>query len=94
MTTKSRPVLVTQAVLAALQVLTAGSVLADVIGAQLAALIVLGIAAVQTGAAIYVQGLVVPVSDVAAYTDGSQILVAGPAADQANGTPVTVETGA
>lgn len=93
MTTKSRPVLVTQAVLAALQVLTAGSVLADVIGAQLAALIVLGIAAVQTGAAIYVQGIVVPVADVAAYTpgDGSQALVAGPAADQANGTPVTVE---
>lgn len=87
---KSRPVLITFSVLAGLQIITAGTVLADVIGVQLAGLIVLLVAAVQAGMSFYVQGQVVPYSDTAAYVNEEGDTVAGPAAAPVNGTPVDV----
>lgn len=52
------PVVIVMSVLAGLQILTAGSALGDVIGAQAAALIVLAVAAVQAGVQFYVRGKV------------------------------------
>jgi hypothetical protein len=76
---KSRPVLITFSVLAGLQILTAGTALADVIGKDVAGLIVLAVAAVQAGMSFYVQGQVVPLQDTAAYVDTKGNTVAGPA---------------
>lgn len=88
--TKSRPVLITQAILAGLQVITAGSLLADIVGEQHVGLIVLAIAAIQTGMAFYNQSKVTPNGDVAAYVDGENSMVAGPAAGVDNGARVEV----
>lgn len=82
---KSRPVLITFSVLAGLQILTAGTVLAEVIGAQTAGLVVLAVAAVQAGMSFYVQGQVVPYTDTAAYIDAEGRTVAGPAAPVGTG---------
>lgn len=90
---KSRPVLITFAILAGLDVLGAGAALGDVIGIQTLALFVLGTKAVQTGMSFYVQGQVTPTVDVAAYQNDEGNVVAGPAAGATNGTPVTVEPG-
>ena len=89
---KSRPVLITFSVLAGLQILTAGTALADVIGAQTAGLIVLAVAAVQAGMSFYVQGQVVPLVDTAAYVDTKGNTVAGPASPPqvVDGASVTV----
>lgn len=57
---KNEPVLVAMSVLAALQVLTAGSALANVIGPDAAALAVLVVAAAQAGIQFYVRGQVTP----------------------------------
>lgn len=88
---KSRPVAITFSVLAGLQILTAGATLADVIGEQVAGLLVLAVAAVQAGMSFYVQSTVTPAGDVAAYANNAGEMVAGPAAGATNGTPVTVE---
>lgn len=88
--TKSRPVLITFSVLAALQILTAGATLSDVIGEQVAALLVLLVASVQAGMSFYVQGVVVPQEDVAAYINSAGNAVAGPAAGMTNGSPVKI----
>lgn len=90
---KSRPVLITFSVLAGLQILTAGAALGDIIGGQLAAFFALAVGSAQAGMAFYVQGVVVPQEDVAAYQDADGHVVAGPAAGATNGTPVTVEPG-
>ena len=87
---KSRPVLITFSVLAALQVLTGGSALADFIGKDLAGLIVLIVAAVQVGMTFYVQNQTVPVQDAVAYVNQEGQAVAGPAAGLTNGTAVEV----
>lgn len=89
---KSRPVLITFSVLAGLQILTAGTALADVIGDKPAGLIVLAIAAVQAGMSFYVQGQVVPLQDTAAYVDTKGNTVAGPASPPqvVDGTSVEV----
>lgn len=91
---KSRPVLITFSVLAALDVLTAGAILGDVIGAQTAALLVLGTKAVQAGMAFYVQGQVVPQQDVGAYVNSAGEMVAGPAGGVTNGQKVQIGTNA
>lgn len=89
---KSRPVLITFSILAGLQILTAGSVLSDVIGPQIAGLIVLGIAAVQGGLSFYVQGQVVPQQDVAAFVNKDHEVVAGPAGGTQVGQKVVLGT--
>lgn len=90
---KSRPVLITFAVLAALDILSTGAALGDVIGIKALALFVLATKAVQVGMSFYVQNGVVPTRDVAAYQNNVGQVVAGPAAGATNGTPVTVEPG-
>lgn len=89
---KSRPVLIVFSILAGLQVLSGGASLGDVIGKDTAGLFILLIAAVQVGMTFYVQGLTVPVGDVAAYVTGGDNpkLVAGPASSTTNGAAVTV----
>lgn len=88
---KSRPVVIVFSILAALQVLTAGSTLADVVGKDLAGLVILAIAAVQVGMTFYVQGGVVPSQDSVAYINEKGVAVAGPAAGLTNGTAVEVQ---
>lgn len=88
--TKSRPVLIVFSILAGAQVLTAGSALADIIGAKPAALVVIVIAAIQAGMTFYVQGVVTPARDVAAYVDENGKTVAGPASSPPDGTAVIV----
>lgn len=78
---KSRPVLITFSILAGLQIITAGTALADVIGATTAGLIVLVIAAVQAGMTFFVQGMVVPLADTVQYINSDGASVNGPAAD-------------
>lgn len=85
----SQPVVIVFSVLAGLQVLTGGAVLADVIGEEAAGLIVLIVAAVQAGMSFYVSNKVTPVARVAAAVQGGR-LVAGPAAGQRTGSPVQV----
>lgn len=88
---KSRPVLIIFSTLAGLQVLTAGAALSDVIGPHLFGLFALAVAAVQVGMTFYVQNQTVALQDVAAYNSGGALgVVAGPAADPANGVPVQV----
>ncbi|MDE9365973.1 hypothetical protein PZ938_10195 [Luteipulveratus sp. YIM 133132] len=83
---RRRPVVVVMSVLAALQILTAGAALGDVIGAKAAALCVLVVAAAQSGIQFYVQAQVTPNGDVAAQVDAAGTdhaeMVAGPAAVQ------------
>lgn len=92
MKTKSRPVLITFSVLAALDVITVGAALGDVIGLQALALLVLGTKAVQAGMSFYVQGQVTPNEDVAAYANSNGDVVAGPAGGVTNGERVTLGT--
>lgn len=74
---KREPVLIVMSVLAALQILTAGAALGDVIGAQLAALLVLAVAAAQSGVQFYVRGAVTPNQAVAAKVDEAREGVVG-----------------
>lgn len=90
----SQQAILIQAVLAALQVLTGAAALGDVIGQSAMGLFVIVVAAVQVGYATYNQAVqVVPASAVAAVVQNGAV-VAGPAAAQTNGTPVTVATSA
>lgn len=76
----SRPVAIVFSVLAALQIITAGSVLADLVGAERAAAVALVVAAAQAGMAFYVQAQVTPHKRVAAWKDPAKgVVVAGPA---------------
>lgn len=88
---KTRPVVITFSILAALQVLTAGSALTDVVGKDVAGLLILAIAAVQVGMTFYVQNSVVPGEDAVAYINQEGVAVAGPAAGLTNGTAVVVQ---
>jgi type IV secretory pathway TrbF-like protein len=75
-----RPVLIVFATLAGMQVLTAGSVLAEVTDPKMAAFAALVVAAAQTGLAVYVQGQVTPWVSVAAQRDTQGRVRTGPAA--------------
>lgn len=88
---KSRPVLIGNSVLAGLQVLAGAAALSDAIGDTTFGLFAIGVAAVQVGFNTYVQGVVTPTADVAAYQNTDGLVVAGPAAGPTNGTPVTVD---
>lgn len=59
---KNEPLLIWSSVLVTLQVLAAGAALADVIGATVAALVALVVAALQAGTTFYVRGKVTPVT--------------------------------
>ena len=90
---RSKPVLVIFSVLAGLQILAAGSALADVVGANVAALIGLGIGAIQGGLAVYTSGQVTNNANVAAVQAPTGEIVAGPAATKIpDGTVVEVST--
>lgn len=90
---KSRPVVITFSILAALQVFTSAAALNDILGKNAAAFVVLAVSAVQVGMTFYVQSSVVPGEDSAAYVNSDGIVVAGPAAGLMRGTPVTVQAG-
>jgi hypothetical protein len=83
-----RPVVVAMSTLAALQVLTAGSALADVVPFRVAALLALMVAAAQAGVQFYVQSLVTPWQDVIAAVAPDGTAVAGPAHPAPTGSPV------
>lgn len=88
---KSRPVLVTFSILAALQVLTGAAALGDVVGDKAFGMFAIIVAAVQVGMTFYVQNQTVPLKDTAAYVDGTTgQIVAGPSASAVTGTPVDV----
>jgi hypothetical protein len=84
----SRPVVITMSTLAGLQVLAAGSALADVVSADVAALFALMVAAAQAGVGVYVQSLVTPWQDVIAKVTPDGIAVAGPAHSAPTGSSV------
>lgn len=88
---KSKPVLVIFSILAGLQIIAAGSALTDVLGANVAALISLVIAAIQGGLAVYTSGQVTNNANVAAVQAPTGEIVAGPAAKKIeDGTTVLV----
>lgn len=60
---KNEPLLIWSSILVTLQVLAAGAALADVIGATVAALVALVVAALQAGTTFYVRGKVTPVTE-------------------------------
>ena len=76
---KSRPVVITFAILAGLQVITSATGLSDIVPAEWLFLLGILVAAVQVGMTFYVQNVVVPVKDTAAYVDQEGNLVPGPA---------------
>lgn len=57
---KREPVVVVMSVLAALQVLAGGAALTELIGPQLAGVLILAVAALQVGVQFYVRGQVTP----------------------------------
>lgn len=66
---KSQPVIVVMSILAGLQVLGAGSALADVVSKDVAALFALVVASAQVGMQFYVRSQVTPHEDVILYRD-------------------------
>jgi hypothetical protein len=87
---KSRPVLIVFSILAGLDIVATSAGLSDIIGLKQALVFILATKAVQVGMTFYVQNLTVPVQDVAAFVSPQLQIVAGPAAQQANGAPVEV----
>jgi hypothetical protein len=81
------PVLLWMSLLAGLQVLAGGAALTDVIGGELAGLLVLTVAALQTGVQFYVRGQVTPWQDVISVRTAAGAM-AGPAHTAPTGTPV------
>jgi hypothetical protein len=73
---RPRPVILFSSVLAALQILSAGAALGDVIGFQAAAFFTLCVAAAQGGIGFYVQNVVTPVADPRA-DDGTPLVPIG-----------------
>lgn len=97
MSTKPRPVIFFMSVLATAQVFFGGMTTitlmsddANKVWALVGAIGMLAVASLQAGVQFYVQNLVTPHVDVAAYRDEGGTLIAGPAAPQADGTPVLV----
>lgn len=77
------------AVLAALQILNGGAALGDVIGAKAFGMFALVVAAVQAGWSYWTSATSIPTGAVAAVVDQKTgAVVAGPAAQQPNGTDV------
>lgn len=91
-TSKPKPVLAALAVLAALDVLTAGAAFADFVGKDTTALIVLILAAINVGVGVYLTSVVTPVSNVVAYQPDPdrypQVIIAGGAAASPTGSTI------
>lgn len=83
------PLLIWSSILVVLQILAGGAALGDVIGADSAGLFILAVAALQGGTQFYIRGQVTPNVSVAASVVAGDV-VAGPAAPQPDGSPVTV----
>lgn len=83
------PLLIWSSVLVALQILTGGAALGDIIGLQLAGFFILVVAALQGGTQFYIRGQVTPNASVAAYEQDGEIL-AGPASVEDDGSSVAV----
>lgn len=87
----NEPLLLWSSILVGLQVVTAGAALADLVGVQVAGLAILVVAALQASTQFYIRGQVTPNVSVAAQVVEGEV-VAGPAASQENGTPVTLSS--
>lgn len=85
---KRSPVVIFMSTLAGLQVITAGSILTDVLGAKAAALLALLIAGAQVGVQFYVNGQVTVTSAVVAQRTEAGVVVAGPSAQAPTGVVV------
>ena len=90
MNNTKQPLLIWSSVLVTLQILTGGAALGDLIGLQLAGFFILVVAALQGGTQFYIRGMMTPNVSVAARVDDQGSVVAGPAAPQADGSPVNV----
>ena len=82
-----RPVVLVFSILAALQVVSAGLGLTDVISKDVVALFVLVVAAVQAGMTLYVQSMVAPWDTVVSQLTHDGTVIAGPASDGVPGPP-------
>ncbi len=95
---KREPLLIWSSTLVALQVLTGGAALGDLIGLRLAGFFILVVAAAQAGTSFYIRGQVTPFESVAAQAvkaeDGTTVVVAGPASVAPTGAPVDVTASA
>jgi hypothetical protein len=87
---KSRPILIGNSILAGLQVLTSAAALSDAIGTTAFGLFSIAVASVTIGFNTYAQGVVVPTTDVGAYTNAQGTMVSGPASGVTNGKEVEV----
>lgn len=87
----SRTHVLVGAIMAALQIVNGATALGDVLPLKAAGLIAIIVAAAQAGYAYYTAAVSVPSSSVAAIQDPKTgQVIAGPAAQQANGQPVQV----
>lgn len=89
---KPNPVLIMAAVIGAANVIVAGLVGLDMIDDTWLAILNLVVAALTVAYGMVTRGQVAPWADVAAKASPNGGLVAGPAASQATGSPVVVET--
>lgn len=87
MSQKSQPVIVTMSVLAGLQFLAAGSALADIIPANIAAFFALAVAATQVGVQFYVKSQVVPLEDVTTFRAANGTMLEGGLGSPERGQP-------
>lgn len=84
-----RPVILVMSILAGLQFIAGGAMLADFIGKQAAGLFILFVGALQAGIQFYVQNQVTPWSTVVSKVNDAGTIVAGPAAAVATGVVVS-----
>lgn len=87
---KSRPIIITQSVLAGCDVIAVSASLTELVPNKVALFFILMTKAVQVGVAFYTQSVTVPQEDVAAYADKEGKVVSGPASGTTNGVPVDV----
>jgi hypothetical protein len=87
---KSRPILITQSILAGCDVIAVSASLTELVPAKVALMFILVTKAVQVGVAFYNQSNVVPLSDSGAFVNSDGQMVAGPASGTSNGTNVAV----
>lgn len=78
------------AAFAALQILAGAAALGDVFGAKVYGLFAIVVAAAQAGWSYWVSATSIPTSAVAAIATPTGEVVAGPAAEQTNGTLVEI----
>lgn len=87
---KSRPILITQSVLAGCDVIAVSASLTDLVPNKIALAFILLTKAVQVGIAFYNQANVIPLGDAGAFVNQDGRMVSGPAAGVSNGSEVAV----